>query len=89
MARTNNNLYLFFEYCSDGDLKKYLDKKEGRRLSENEACLFMRHLCEGFKTLYDENIIHRDIKPANILLHEGIAKISDFGFARQIETGME
>ncbi len=26
--------------------------------------------------------MHRDIKPANILLHEGIAKIADFGFAR-------
>ncbi len=27
VARTNHNLYLFFEYCSDGDLKKYLEKK--------------------------------------------------------------
>jgi serine/threonine protein kinase len=25
--------------------------------------------------------MHRDIKPANILLHEGNAKIADFGFA--------
>jgi serine/threonine-protein kinase ULK/ATG1 len=48
----------------------------------------MRHICEGFKTLYSEKIIHRDIKPANILLHQGIAKISDFGFAKQIEHGM-
>lgn len=46
----------------------------------------MRHICEGFKTLSGENIIHRDIKPANILLHEGVAKISDFGFARQLDT---
>ena len=44
---------------------------------------------EGFKTLYKNNIIHRDIKPANILLHEGIAKITDFGFARVIENNME
>lgn len=35
------------------------------------------------------DIIHRDIKPANILLHNGVAKISDFGFARVIETGCE
>jgi serine/threonine protein kinase len=27
VARTNHNLYLFFEYCSDGDLKEYLGKK--------------------------------------------------------------
>lgn len=30
-------------------------------------------------------MIHRDIKPANILLHDGIAKISDFGFARVVD----
>lgn len=29
--------------------------------------------------------MHRDIKPANILLHNGIAKISDFGFARIVD----
>lgn len=33
--------------------------------------------------------MHRDIKPTNILLKEGVAKISDFGFARSIESGME
>lgn len=38
--------------------------------------------------LYKSKIIHRDIKPANILLHNGVAKITDFGFARVIETEM-
>jgi len=44
---------------------------------------------EGFKTLYENNIIHRDIKPANILIHEGHVKITDFGFARVINCGMD
>lgn len=26
-------------------------------------------------------IIHRDIKPANILIHNGVPKLADFGFA--------
>lgn len=40
--------------------------------------------------LYNQSIIHRDIKPANILLHEGKAAISDFGFARCLESqGMD
>ncbi len=65
-------------------------KKRGGRLSESEAVLYFRNICEGFKCLYQNNIIHRDIKPANILLHEGKAAISDFGFARCLEsTGME
>lgn len=34
VARTNNYLYMFLEYCSDGDLKEYMQRKEEKRLSE-------------------------------------------------------
>lgn len=80
---------MFLEYCADGDLKDYLSTKEGKRLSESEAIYFLKHLVEGFKELYAKKIIHRDIKPANIMLNEGNAKISDFGFSRILEIGME
>lgn len=79
---------MFLEYCSDGDLKEYMQKKEEKRLSELEAVIFMRHIVEGFKKLYLQKIIHRDIKPANILLSNGVAKITDFGFARVIDSEM-
>lgn len=77
VARTNNYLYMFLEYCADGDLKDYMTKKEEKRLSEVlhicytklEAGIFIKHIVEGFKRLYKSKIIHRDIKPANILLH--------------------
>ena len=36
----------------------------------------------GLNDMHKKGIIHRDIKPANILLHNGIAKIADFGFAK-------
>jgi serine/threonine protein kinase len=32
-------------------------------------------------------MVHRDLKPANILLKNGVCKISDFGFARNLERG--
>jgi serine/threonine-protein kinase ULK/ATG1 len=88
IARTGNYLYMFLEYCADGDLKEYIAQKEDKRLSELESVIFIKHIIEGFKILYKQKIIHRDIKPANILLHNGIAKITDFGFARVIETEM-
>lgn len=44
----------------------------------------MRHIIEGYKELFNHNIIHRDIKPANILMKQGIAKLSDFGFSREV-----
>ena len=41
-------------------------------------------LINGFKYLYDLDIIHRDLKPANILINNGVCKISDFGFAKNL-----
>ena len=35
-SRTSRNLYMFLEYCRDGDLKSLL-KKNGGRLSETEV----------------------------------------------------
>lgn len=35
-TRTTNNLYMFLEYCADGDLKKLLEKRGGK-LPESEA----------------------------------------------------
>lgn len=54
-----------------------------------EAVIFLKHIVAGFKQLYDLKIIHRDIKPANILLKNGVAKITDFGFARYIDVAMD
>lgn len=81
---TVNNIYLFFEYCKDGDLQVYRASRGGQSsfLSEAEAITFFQHICNGFKSLNELKIIHRDIKPPNILLHNGHAKIADFGFAR-------
>ena len=87
-TRTASNLYMFLEYCADGDLKKLLEKRGGK-LPESEAVQYFRQICEGFKELHKNKIIHRDIKPANILLHKGIAHITDFGFARTLDfSGM-
>ena len=52
VARTSNYLYMFMEYCADGDLKDYMNKKEEKRLSELEAAIFIKHIVEGFKKLY-------------------------------------
>lgn len=88
VSRTSNFLYMFLEYCPDGDLRDFLAMKEEKRLSELEAALFLKHVTEGFRHLHQLKVIHRDIKPANILLKNGVAKITDFGFARMIESEM-
>lgn len=64
-------------------------KKNHGRLSEYVALKIIRQIVMGYKALYENNIVHRDIKPANILLHNGEAKLSDFGFSKVVEAGME
>ena len=46
---------------------------------------YFKQISDGFQLLYKNNVIHRDIKPANILLNDGVAKLTDFGFARFID----
>jgi len=40
----------------------------------------------GAKYLHKNGIIHRDLKPANILLKSGVCKLSDFGFAKSLNS---
>ncbi|CAD8123078.1 unnamed protein product [Paramecium sonneborni] len=89
VTKTSSNLYMILEFCKDGDLAEYLNKKLDKRLSELEAVIFFKHVIKGFEILHQEKVIHRDIKPSNILLNDGVAKIADFGFARIIESEID
>lgn len=44
----------------------------------------------AFEVLNAENILHRDLKPTNILFHNGVIKVADFGFCKELlkETDM-
>lgn len=84
VVMTKSNLYMFLEFCDGGDLKSYIKRQPQRRIPEPQAILFLKDICQGLYACRENNIIHRDIKPANILIHQGRAKISDFGFARNL-----
>lgn len=73
------------EYCKDGDLKKYLKKKEREGLPEAEVMLIMKQIIKGYQQLAKNNTIHRDLKPANILINNNLFKICDFGFSKVIK----
>jgi serine/threonine protein kinase len=82
--QTTNNMYIVTELCQQGDLLHLL--RQRRRLPEKEAMGYLRDILEGAKYLHKSGIIHRDLKPANILLKDGSCKISDFGFAKSLNS---
>ena len=88
--QTVYRLYLFNEFCSNGNLRKLMDEKAlvvsidtlPSGFNEIEVDKIMNDIVTGYKTLSDCKIIHRDIKPENILIEGGHYKLADFGFAR-------
>jgi len=39
-------------------------------------------ICRGLAFAHAHGIVHRDLKPTNVLIHDGMALLSDFGLAR-------
>jgi protein kinase X len=80
-----NKLYMLMEYINGGELFSYL-RKEGR-LSIDASRFYTAEILLAFQYLHDRNIVYRDLKPENLLLDsEGHIKITDFGFAKIVES---
>ncbi|XP_078676614.1 serine/threonine-protein kinase ULK3-like [Branchiostoma floridae x Branchiostoma belcheri] len=78
-----NNIYLIMEYCSGGDLSRFIHSK--RTLPEYLAKRFGQQLAMALQFLRSKNISHMDLKPQNILLSSRdnpVLKLADFGFAQ-------
>ncbi|MCI4392978.1 hypothetical protein PGIGA_G00152250 [Pangasianodon gigas] len=59
---------------------------EHYHLTELDAIVFMRQICEGVQYLHQQYILHLDLKPENILCVSSTSnqiKIIDFGLARK------
>ena len=78
-------LYMLMEFVNGGELFSYL-RKQGR-LSIDGARFYAAEILLAFSYLHEKNIVYRDLKPENLLLDsQGHIKITDFGFAKIIET---
>eukprot|EP01125_Pyxidicula_operculata_P003566 TRINITY_DN1462_c0_g1_i1.p1 TRINITY_DN1462_c0_g1~~TRINITY_DN1462_c0_g1_i1.p1 ORF type:complete len:1058 (-),score=330.24 TRINITY_DN1462_c0_g1_i1:616-3768(-) len=87
-----NEVFMVMEFVGGGDLRKFLDSKPGKCLTEDVQRHFLCQIAAGLQHLHRNGIIHRDLKPANLLLNSfsdnATLKISDFGFARLAEDQM-
>ena len=85
--------YMAMEFLDGSELHDLTG--EGRRLPVGKAVEIAAQVSDGLGYAHERGVVHRDIKPANIMiLHNGSAKITDFGIARmrysevKTQTGM-
>lgn len=79
---TYKHVYAVMEDVNGLDLRHLLGKRDDVLSKEQVRFLAYQVVC-GVSYMYDIGMMHRDLKPENILVRwDCVAKISDFGFAR-------
>ena len=83
------DFYLILEFCSGGSLRESLDKREGKRLPENQLYDWMKQAALPIQYLHKMGVVHKDVKSPNYLIAEGnILKLTDFGISKELEATM-
>jgi serine/threonine protein kinase/tetratricopeptide (TPR) repeat protein len=72
-------LFYVMPYVRGESLRHRLARE--RQLPVEEAVTLVRQVATALEHAHAHGLIHRDIKPENILLHEGVAMVTDFGIA--------
>lgn len=86
--RKSKRIFLVFEYIQQNLLEEIEKTKTG--LGELRTREVMFQVVRGIDFMHANNYIHRDLKPENILINNnGLVKLCDFGFARQIAQSPE
>jgi serine/threonine-protein kinase len=82
----SNGRYFFVMELVRGPTLRQVIQREGA-IEETRALDIARQIARGLRQACLQGLIHRDIKPANIMFTpENVAKICDFGLARDIHA---
>ena len=76
--------FFVMDYCDGGSLADAARRCGGTLPWETLRPWALQAL-EGLAAAHREGFVHRDLKPHNILIHQGIAKVSDFGLAKNFQ----
>jgi serine/threonine-protein kinase len=72
-------LFYVMPHVGGGSLRQKLARE--RQLTVDDAVGIVRQVASALDHAHAHGLIHRDIKPENVLLHEGVAMVTDFGIA--------
>lgn len=82
-------LNIVMEFCSGGDLDRYIRGMMGRPMKEEHIWKFFIQMCVGLRDIHHKRVLHRDIKAQNIFLtQDENIRIGDLGVARKLEQGL-
>ena len=75
---------MLFEFLPGGELFTFLRNKV--KFKSSEAKFYAAEVVLALEYLHGKDIVYRDLKPENILLDEkGHVKLTDFGFAKELQ----
>ena len=66
ISNIKDDLYLAYEFCNGGDLKRYL--KYFKSFDEKMVQYIIKQIIQGLYYLHERKIFHHDLKPENILI---------------------
>jgi eukaryotic-like serine/threonine-protein kinase len=81
----NQRYYLIMDYIEGMDLRKILNKNQGKPLPMKQIVIWLLVICDVLTYLHTQEhpIIYRDLKPSNIIVTpNNEVKLVDFGIAR-------
>ena len=88
-SKDNNNIYILMEFCSEGNLRNFIDKNIDNEtlIKENIIINIIKQICIGIREIHNMKIVHRDLKPENIFMNKNMnIKIGDFGISKQLSS---
>ncbi|XP_061178716.1 serine/threonine-protein kinase Nek3-like [Saccostrea echinata] len=80
-------LCIVTEFCDQGDLSQFLERRCGKSLDEQRIVEWFRQICSALQYLHSRNVLHRDMKTQNVFLtgEDMTAKLGDLGLAKVLE----
>ena len=77
-------LYFVMPYVKGASLRVRL-AREGQ-LPLEDALEITRDIAGALDYAHRQDIVHRDIKPENIMIHDGVAMVTDFGIGKALRA---